>query len=409
MADNDDVENQLMVLGNFGPVSDVFKDSPVDATRFTSGIGQAWPTLTIKGKTWGVRARGVDIPFEEPNPRGGGNVPVRDIDVVMVDAGNRISKVYYANPFVDGQRPPPDCWSADGVTPDPGAANKQADTCRGCPHNVMGSRINQATGARGKACSDNKRIAVVWVEDMSSDLGPIMLRLPPGSFQNYSAFVRHMALKHYAPYTFVTRLSFDPKAAHPKIVFRAVRTLDNQEAAIVKEIQKNPILGEMLNDKALGAFLDPEAADDEIIGELPKTQTIAADSLWAKQQPVPAPKPEPKPEPKLTPAQQEIADLKAQLAAAEAKAVEPEPEPIKEVKTPEQLEIEQLKARVAEMEAAKKATRKPRSQPVSPPVTPDAKVTATGNGTDPAEEAAKRPSLVGNKLSDRLNKLVGPK
>src|SRR5215468_4944617 len=114
-----ETENQLAVLDNFGPVSDVFTDSTVDASRFTAGIGQAWPILTIKGKTWGVRARGVDIPFESPNPQAGGAIlPDQFLDVVMVDAGNRISKVYYKGAFVDGQRPPPDCWSADGIRPD---------------------------------------------------------------------------------------------------------------------------------------------------------------------------------------------------------------------------------------------------------------------------------------------------
>ena len=68
---------------------------------------------------------------------------------------------------------------------------KQSHDCRGCRHNVFGSSIGPA-GQKGKACSDNKRLAVVTMGDLANaDFGgPFMLRLPPGSFVHYTTYVR---------------------------------------------------------------------------------------------------------------------------------------------------------------------------------------------------------------------------
>jgi len=410
-----DTENQLAALDNFGPVPAVFKNSPVDGGRFTAGIGMAWPTLSIKGKTFGVRARGEFVEFTEPNQRAGGALmPVQFLDIIILDAGNRISKVFYKNPFVEGQRPPPDCWSADGNTPDPGANDKQADYCRGCVQNVMQSKLVNGVVVRGKACSDNKRLAIALLEDIDNPIGPIMLRLPPGSFSNYTGYVNLLGSRGYKPFVIATRLTFDPKAAHPKLQFTGIRTLTQAEGEKVIKVQQNPVIGEMLNDKALAAFLDPEVADDEANSDTlpPGPVTPPPGSMFAK-----------KPEPKVTPHQTtqaeadvlEIMRLKAELAKAQEP--EPEPEPAKEeahVPTPEQLEIQRLKALLAEKNQAKKGPGRPRSKPVSPPdnvvsMQQKAPVTPTGNGTDPAEENAAKPSDVGNEISKTLNSLFGPK
>lgn len=426
------MSNELTIPDNFGPVADVFKDSTVDVSQFTAGIGMAWPILTLKGKSWGWRFRGQDHQYTAPDPAAGNALmPMRVLDVVLVNAGLRISKVYYKEGYQEGQRLPPECWSADGITPDPGANEKQANTCRGCRHNVLRS----GTDAKGKACSDNKRLAVVTIGDLkNTDFGgPFMLRLPPGSFSNYTTYVSVMGSRGYQPFAIVTRLMFDPSVSHPKVMFMPVRALTHEEALIIKGHQDNPRTGEMLNDKALAAFADPDAeVEPSAVGALPpaantngRGQIIGWEAPPPSTPPVDDLKPPlflvregqsgqsgqsaPPAPPALTPAQQEIAALKAKLAEAERAAAEPPPPP-PVVLTPEQLEIQQLRAKLAEAEAAKKKPGRPRSKPVAPPEgqaqTPaPAQVTQAGNGVAPPQENP--PSAVGNAIADRIAGLVG--
>lgn len=397
--------NEMTIPNDFGQVPDIFKGPDnIDGSRFTAGIGMAWPILTLRGKEWGWRFRGVDRAYTAPDASAGGaQMPVRALDVVIVDAANRISKVYYEKGFVPNERTPPTCWSADGVTPDGAVPDeqKQNGSCRACKWNVFGSKMGDG-GQKGKACSDNKRLAVVTLNDLENiDFGgPFMLRLPPGSFSNYTTYVSVMAARGFQPYMIVTRLMFGPEA-HPKVIFQPVRALTNLEAAIVKAHQQNPRTSEMLNDKAVGAFMDPEAVDDEgVIGTLPVANDAGTPtSGWTKPEPQPEPKVEAKVEakPTLTPAEQKIADLEAQLAAAKTPKVEPKPEP---VLTPEEIKIRDLEAQLAAAKTAKPRGR-PRSKPVAPP---EGTVTATGNGAAPDEPKA---DPVGNALSDRIAMLKG--
>jgi hypothetical protein len=384
------VSNEIVVPQNFGQVPAVFKESPIDPGAWTAGIGMSWPTLTLKGKEWGWRFRGESMTYTAPDPHAGGSLqPMRALEVVLVAPAKRISKVYYKDGYKDGERTPPTCWSVDGITPDPGVGEKQSNTCRGCDHNVL---TVGPGGQRGKACSDNKRIAVVTVADLkNTDFGgPFMLRLPPGSFQNYTAFTSVMNSRGYPPHTYVTRMTFD-STPHPKVMFAPVRILTDEEGAIIVAHQKDPRVDEMLNDKAVGsvadADLDPVGTGE--VGALPPASTNG--TAWVTHtgvvtkhvQPVAV----------ETAEQQEIAKLKAQLAAAE-KAVEPEPEPVV-VLTPEQLEIQALKAKLAE--AGKKPRGRPRTQPVAPPAT----VTATGNGATPTPA-----DDLSNNIADRVASML---
>jgi hypothetical protein len=418
MSDND---NQMTtILDNFGPVAEVFKTSPVDPSRFTAGIGMAWPILTLRGKTWGWRFRGEGRIYEAPNPNAGGSImPVQHLDVVLVDAGTRISKVYYKDGY-NPQAPtrkPPDCWSADGITPDQGVNEKQSTYCRGCRHNVFGSNIGPQ-GQKGKACSDNKRLAVVTMDDLpNTDFGgPFMLRLPPGSFSNYTTYCSVMAARGYQPYTVVTRLMFDPQVAHPKVIFFPQRPLKPEEAVYILAHQANPRTSEMLNDKAVAAFADPEVDSEGVIAPLPTAEQSASTggtSGWsATVTPggnLPATPPVEQPaKPELTPEQKQIAELEAQLVEArnqrqEAKLAEArkvaEPEP---VLTPEQLQIKELQAQLAEAKAPKKAGR-PRTKPVGPPTGAETPTQASnGAGSDDEPE----PTQVGNDISNRIAGLV---
>ncbi len=84
------------------------------------------------------------------------------------------TRLYYEKPFDPrADKMPPDCKSADCITPDSDATAPQAQTCAVCPHNAWGS----ARQGKGKACREYLRLIVV-----SPSLGnpPIAaLTLPP--------------------------------------------------------------------------------------------------------------------------------------------------------------------------------------------------------------------------------------
>jgi hypothetical protein len=462
------LSNDIIPLENFPLPSAVFKDSTVDVSRFGAGIQASFAILTIKGKTWGIRHRGVTQQLTAPNPMAGNALmPVQFLDVVIVDAAESISKVYYIHGYVEGQRTPPDCWSANGVVPDPAAPHRQSATCRGCPHNVFGSKLGD-TGQKGKACPDNKRLAVVPLSDIKNDAfgGPVMLRLPPGSFQTYAEFVGKMASRHYPPFAVACRLTFSPNDAYPKIVFTPLRPLNDVEAGLVLEIQKHPTLDRMLTDPAVGAFADPEA--DDSTGLAPPPAAPVSNVVPLVQPAAPTPPPVAPVAPTAQPVQTgfgvaaPVGGAAAQPAApgiapATSWATTPAPtapvqqappapqqpiqpvqqaQPQPEVLTPEQMKIRELEAQLAAAQSNKGRGR-PRSKPVGPPAngaateppvaqttgfgTPaptapvataqpqaQAQVTPPSNGTGGAPETPAQES-VGNAIANRIAGLVGQK
>lgn len=76
------------------------------------------------------------------------STPVLNIDVVILDAaprGREPYRAFYAGAWKEGDASAPDCYSADGKTPSPHAANPQCTSCDTCPKNLPGSGLNGGT------------------------------------------------------------------------------------------------------------------------------------------------------------------------------------------------------------------------------------------------------------------------
>jgi hypothetical protein len=203
------------------------------------------PTLVFRGKVWRYAMKGeeVDVVDADGQPR-------PTIDVVLIKANGFPTKQYYQGAYVEGSSAPPTCWSFDGVTPDATVEEKQSPSCATCKWNAIGSKINEATGAKGKACADRRRV-VVASPDFT--VGPLLLGLPPTSAydrknevneaKNWFALAQYgdFLNKNGAPYFgVVTRLGFDSRTAYPKILFKPVRFLTEAEFARVTELQQDP-------------------------------------------------------------------------------------------------------------------------------------------------------------------------
>lgn len=265
----------------------------------TSGVGQGYPVLSIKGKVWHVVEGGNRelVTNEDGDPKS-------SLDVVLLKANPHLSKIYYASGYEEGSTAPPDCWSSDGVAPAIGVTSPQATKCAICPRGQWGSRISE-TGAKGKECSDSRRLAVAPSEDMSR---AYLLRVPAASLKDLAIYGASLD-KRRAPYHgVVTRIGFDHTVAHQKLTFKALRWLTEAEFKAMGELVDGDVVSAIVGDSE-----GPAAPADDIAGEPPASIAAAAPAP-AKAEPKAAPEPEP--EPATTAAAAEPAAAKADKSAA---------------------------------------------------------------------------------------------
>jgi hypothetical protein len=138
----------------------------------------------------------------------------------------------------------PDCASIDGITPDIGVPAPQNDLCATCPQNAFGSKVNEKTGKKSKACADSRRLAIVPAEDINNEDfgGPILLRVPQGSLAgliNFNAECRKVGVPYYAV---VVELGFDVDSEFPMITFKPVAVVqDNKIASVIRDLRDGPV------------------------------------------------------------------------------------------------------------------------------------------------------------------------
>jgi hypothetical protein len=247
-----------VIPAQFGAVSARFQGMAVE-NELGAGIQSGFGIIGYKGKVWSIRKGG-----EEKNlMRDDGDGPRNSIEVVVLKAAGVVSKIFYANGYVEGSTAAPDCYSTNGVTPAAGAAKKQSIACATCPINAWGSRITSA-GKQGKACSDNKRLAVAPLNDIPNEVygGPMLLRVPAASLTELATFGSKMSSLGYPYYAFGTRIAFDANESYPKFVFSAIRPLSDQEADLVIRMRESPEVARILaeDEHAAPALAPPRQA-----------------------------------------------------------------------------------------------------------------------------------------------------
>jgi hypothetical protein len=287
------------------PLPAVFGDVSEADFNLAGGILSGFAVVSIRGKVWRARHKG-----DEHIIRDRDGEPKRRLQVVVVGVGPNVSKTYYAGAYVSGNTEAPDCASTDGIRPDAGVADPQASSCATCPMNQFGSRITEA-GKKGKACQDNKRLAIVPADDIENAIfgGPMLLRIPPSSFQSLDQVSQVLAKNRVPFYGAVLDLAFDPDAEYPLLTFRAIgRITDPDMAAMIMEHRNSTVTESILFGNA-GA----EAA-------LPVLPSPTKPAAAAKA----ATKPATKPATKAAPVQQEVTLPPATEGQAEDGAAEVE-------------------------------------------------------------------------------------
>lgn len=239
--------------------------------------------ISIKGGKWRMVMGGEQIATSNSDT----------LDVVVVNAAPNVSRYFYNKGYDGKSVGAPDCWSNDGVRPDAKSRSPQWKTCEGCPKNIAGS----GTNGQGRACRYARRLAVVLANDVQqSDV--YQIQLPPTSMFGKAKDENHMGLdayvRHLAGYNFsitgvVTEMRFDPNAEAPRIYFRGVKRLTDEEREIVVEKSTSP--------EALAAIaFNPGSIDTGSAAPVPPTSTPFRDEapqIEARPEPVREERPAP--------------------------------------------------------------------------------------------------------------------
>ena len=165
------------------------------------------------------------------------------LPMVILKAKPTISKQWYLEAYNPNatEFKMPDCMSSDGVRPDAGVLDPQSESCATCPQNAFGSgRDQQGNPTKGKACTDNKIMAVLIPK-----YGVFQLAIKPASLKNFAAYVKKLSASGIPITAVFTYVSFDPAESYPVLIFQFGGFLpeshlpalaEKAESAEVKEI-----------------------------------------------------------------------------------------------------------------------------------------------------------------------------
>lgn len=249
------------------------------AQSLTGGLstgGESIPRISIKG----ARFRIVDGDTETV-------LDSTTIEVVIVGANPRLSKTWYAKSWTpDAEPSAPDCFSLDGIGPDPQATNPQNDLCASCPQNAWGSKVTPQ-GQQIKACADQKRLAVVAADDPEGAI--YLLQVTPAALKNLNQYQKELSVRGIPPEIVKTKLSFDTDASFPKLKFTFGGFLEEDVQAAVDELFGSARVKDITGENPRTAVKVPQIAAPVAEPPAPKPAVTVVE-----EESTPAPAPTPK-------------------------------------------------------------------------------------------------------------------
>jgi hypothetical protein len=161
-------------------VSPIFARAGVRAVSqlARANLGAGWhPRVSIEGGGFAL-VDGAGTRYQAPIVLRQ-NIPT--LQVIIVNANEQQSRVFYDGPY-DRENPgPPTCYSDNGVGPSRMAQSPQARTCAECPNSEWGSAVSKLTGKGIPACATKKKLAVLVVGDASGLV--YQLQIPPATLK----------------------------------------------------------------------------------------------------------------------------------------------------------------------------------------------------------------------------------
>jgi len=257
-----------------------FKDASSNLIQSGGGGGRR---ISIRGSRFRKMVGGEQVEVSDSNA----------MNVVIVNAAP-ISRTYYEGTYDPEKVAAPVCWSKDTRTPsdDVPEETKQSSRCGDCPQNIKGSGQGKS-----RACRYSQRVAVAIEGDYETIY---QLQLPAtsifgeatGGNMPMAAYAKYLS-EHGAPASaIITAMRFDDDAPVPKLFFKPVRPLEEDELNQVRAKLKSEdtikaiTLEVSQTDKVESAPAFSELTNDK------KDEDAASEPKKAKKTAAPAPVPE---------------------------------------------------------------------------------------------------------------------
>lgn len=260
-------------------------------TDLVQGMYTGGNRIGLKGSRFRLVVNGIEE----------GVIPEPYLDVIILGAAPAVSRVFYAGTYKAGENSAPDCYSADGIAPAEDVKNKQSDKCATCPQNVKGSKI--VDGNKFKACQYFRRVAIMLAGD-TQDRRVFRLDVKAqGLFgegtpneKNLNDYIKMVSTRGIDAGALVTRISFDLNSSVPKLLFKAVRFITEEEMEAVTALVSSD---EVTSAKTVSMNTIDHSTEEPTSGDEPEpapAQTAApqhaAPATPAPQRPQRAAKPQ---------------------------------------------------------------------------------------------------------------------
>lgn len=247
---------EMTLFGGNNPLvnSELFKSLQDMNKTLAGGPSGAGKRISIKGGKFRMFVDGEQVSVSKSDT----------MNMVVVNAA-AISRTYYEGTYDPNNTSAPTCWSADTKTPaaEVPADQRKAARCGDCPMNVKGSGANNA-----RACRFNQRLAIT-LEGKPDEV--YQLQLPATSIFG-EAKNSDMGMQAYAKFldahntpiiAVLTEMRFDENAETPKLFFKPVRPLTEEELRAAIDVKDG--------EDAIKAITLTVAQTDGVKKDKPKT------------------------------------------------------------------------------------------------------------------------------------------
>lgn len=215
------MSNLDLFKGNALVKGDLFK-SLMETNKKMAGSVGAGNRISIRGKRFRMVVGGEEVWVrKEPT-----------LNVAIIDS-SEIQRTYFKGAYDPKaeKRTPPHCWSVDSKKPAPEVPekNRMSSACDKCKMNIKGSGQGDS-----RACRFSQRLAVMLEGDTETVYS---LQVPAasifgaakGSDMGLQAYVKYLSAHETPVQALMTEIRFDDDAESPKLFFKPVRPLEEDE------------------------------------------------------------------------------------------------------------------------------------------------------------------------------------
>jgi hypothetical protein len=223
-----------------------------------------------------------------------GELEARAINIVIVKT-SPISRMYYEGQYTAGASNPPACWSASSAEGKPSgdvpSDTRQSVSCFDCPQNVKGSGQGQS-----RACRYQQRVAIMLTDSDGKLKSNAVYQLSLPATSIFGDDKKKMGLQTYARLidsqnaplaSIVTELRFDTDSSTPKLCFKPIRVLAEDELGLAVAAQKDEGTLKLvtLSIKPKEVTSVPQLTDAKVPSPAPETPALFAEEEAEVEEP----------------------------------------------------------------------------------------------------------------------------